>query len=252
MPGRAAQKGCEKRAHVRNEYQDMVPGGAPSAYRTAIDETTGTIERRARNLRNQIVFVVAVSTGVLAAVLMTWSLAAACAWLLLVPICGLFFLADSQTLNRWRAGLLAAWLNRELDFVALRETILANPMLPRKTVEAMLTTLPILGNLVAEQNILTPTRRAIAAATLAEHRATADILLINVIASAVAVVGAIAAAWSGRWAPLAVLISLALVPTARARAKSARRASCEAEVAALRSLPGFSDDDYHRLRSAIG
>jgi len=195
--------------------------------------------------------VVAVSALVLVAAALTRSFAAFSAWLLVVPASGLFWLADDRLLSQWRTELLALWVLRQLDFAVLRETILANPALPKGTLEGMLMTLPSVGDLVEEQKVHTPTRKAIAAATLAEHRARTDALLVNVIASAIVVVSVITAIWSSRWLPLSGMISLMLVPVARSWALRVRRSRCEIEVAALQIQPGFSDADYQRLRADI-
>jgi hypothetical protein len=221
-----------------------------SAYRTALDRTTATIDRRARYFRNQIVIVVTIGVLVVIAAILR-SPSALWAFLLLVPACGLFFFSDSRALNGWRSGLLAAWITGELDFAAYREAIRANPRLPKGTVEGMLMTLPSAGSLVAEQSLPAPTRRAIAAASLALHRGRADALLLQAVASGVVVGVLLAALWMRRWTPLIGLVTLGLVPVIRALVSRWRRTQCEAEVAVCRSQPGFSEADYARVRAGL-
>src|SRR5690349_2787902 len=128
-----------------------------SAYRVGIELTMRTIERRARYYRNQVIAV-----ALLILVDAGWALAARSvlpllAILLLVPICGLFLGADHRALNDWRSALLEAWSRRDLDFTAFRDAIRAHPALPPDTAEAMLATLPIVGDLAAEHRISAPT-----------------------------------------------------------------------------------------------
>jgi hypothetical protein len=218
-----------------------------SAYRTAIDQTTDSIARRARYFRNQIVTVVAIGALVAVGALVTRSVAALSAWLVLVSVCGLFFHADSRLLNKWRRNLLAPWIARELDFAALLEAIRANPALPKPTVEGMLATLPFCGNLVAEQAILRPTRQAIAAGSVEIHRSRAQVLLLNVVASAVVVAALLASVYLRRWTPLLGLAALVPLPLGRAWISRAARRRSEAVLATSRSQPEFSEADYRRV-----
>lgn len=221
-----------------------------SAYRTAIDLTTAVIDRRAKYFRNQVVIVVAIA-AVVAVAAFAWSAAALWAWLLLVPACGLFFYADSRVLNAWRSSVLEPWIARDLDLVAWCQAIRANPVLPKETTGAMLATLPMASDLVAEQKILTPTRQAIAAATRAVHGAKADTLLLNTVGSAIVVGAVLAALWVRAWSPLVGLATLLVLPLLRAWASRRRRARCEADVAALRVQQGFSASDYAGMRAGL-
>jgi hypothetical protein len=222
-----------------------------SAYRTAIDQTIAAVDRRARYFRNQVVIVVTIAAAVALAAFV-WSAAALWAWLLLVPACGLFFCADATLLNEWRSDVLQPWVARELDLVAWSQAIRANPVLPRETTGAMLATLPMAGDLVAEQKILTPTRQAIAASSLAFHRSKSDALLLNAIASAVIVGVLLATLWMRAWTPLLGLAVLVVLPAVRAWTTRRWQKRCETEVAACRTHPGFNEEDYGRIRAGIG
>jgi hypothetical protein len=219
-----------------------------SAYGDAIDQTMLTIDHRARRFRNQIVTVVAVSVVAVAVAIVTRSAAALWFWLLLIPVCGFFLYADNQLLNGWRTDLLAAWTARDLDLVALCQAIRANPLLPRETVAAMLSTLPLDTDPVAEQRLSTSTRRAIAAAVASRHRGRTGRLLLKVIASAIVVGAALAALWARRWLSLAAIATLVLLPLIGAWLGVRRRAECEAQIAAARADAGFNEEDYVRLR----
>ena len=221
-----------------------------SAYRTAIDRTTAVIDRRAKYFRNQIVIVVGIVT-VAAVGAFAWSAAALWAVLLLVPSCGLFFYVDSRVLTEWRSGLLEPWIARDLDLVAWCQAIRANPVLPKETTGAMLATLPSARDLVAEQKILTPTRRAIAATCLALHQSRSDSLLLNAIASGVVVAILLAALWMASWAPLLGLIALGPLPLVRTWIARWRRARCDTEVAVCRTQVGFSEEEYATARRRL-
>lgn len=221
-----------------------------SAYRTAIDDTTAAVDRRAGYFRNQIIVVVSIAALVAAAAFF-WSVQALWAWLLLVPACGLFFHADSRLVNRWRSDVLRPWVARELDLVAWCQAIGANPVLPKETTGGMLATLPIAGDLVAEQKILASTRQAIAASCLAIHRAKTDVLLLDAIASGVIVAILLAALWLRRWTPLLGLTVLVLLPVVRAWITRRWQKQCEAAVAACRTEAGFNEEDYGRIRAGI-
>jgi hypothetical protein len=217
-----------------------------TAYRTAIDRTSEAIERRARYFRNQVVIVVLISAFVAIVALVTRLAAALWAWLLLVPACGLFLYADDRALNAWRSDLLAPWITGDIDFAAFRGAIRANPALPKGTTEGMLITLPPAEDLVAEQKLLTPTRQAIAAASLAIHRHRADVLLLNALASGIITCVLLAALWTRSWVPLLTLTIVVLLAFARAWTGRRRQARCEAEVAMCRAKAGFSESDYAR------
>jgi len=222
-----------------------------AAYRSAIEQTARTIERRARYFRNQVIVVVTISVVCIVAAVVTRSASALWGWLVLIPACGLFFYTDSRVLMEWRSELLRSWVARELDFAAFRQAILANPALPKATTEGMLASLPSAGDLVAEQQVPTPTRQAIAAASLALHGGRADALLLNVVTGGLIVATAIAAIWMRAWVPLIALSTVVPLPIARVWMRRRRDARCEAEVARCRAQPGFTDADYTRIRAGL-
>jgi hypothetical protein len=218
-----------------------------SAYRTAIDRTAAAVDRRARYFRNQIVVVVTI--GIATGVLAIATRAAASLWggLLLVPACGFFFYIDARVLNEWRTQVLTPWTERSLDLLAWSAAVRANPVLPKATTEAMLTTLPLAEDLTAEQKLQPSTRRALAAACAAVNSAKADELLIKAIASALIVIVVLTAIAARSWVPLAALALLALVPLARGWSRRRHGARCDADVARCRNETGFNETEYSTL-----
>jgi hypothetical protein len=221
-----------------------------SAYRTAIDETTRTIDLRARYYRNLIVTVVSIAIVVLiGGFAARWSFL--WGWLMLVPTCAVFFYLDCRVMNGWRQVLLSQWTRREIDCEVLRQTIRVKPGLPMGTAEGMLMTLPSAGDLRSEQELRSPTRQAIAAVVLAMHRARADALLLQTIASTIIVGALLVAIWTGSWKPLWALAATALVPVARGWTARSRHRRADAEVAACRLQPGFDEADFARVRASL-
>jgi hypothetical protein len=221
-----------------------------SAYRTAIDETTRTIDLRARYFRNQIVIVVSIGALVVAVAFFAGA-AALWAWLLIVPACAVFFYVDARVLNSWREAMLGAWISPQIDFEVLRQTIRANPAMPKGTAEGMLETLPDARDLVSEQKLETCTRAGVAAVSLAMHRTRADALLLQTIASAIVVAAVLAALWTHSWNPLSAIASVAALPAVRVWAARRRLNRAAAEVAACRRQDGFSEAEFERLRAAL-
>ena len=123
------------------------------SYRAAIDQTTQTIDRRAKPFRNLIVAVTFVGLGSILWAGIAWSWLPLAGIFLLVPFCGLYLFVDGKLLNQWRHELFAHWEKGELDFRALYDAVTAISTLPKNTVESMLETLPSAGDLVTEQSI---------------------------------------------------------------------------------------------------
>ena len=218
-----------------------------SPYRTAIDRTARVIERRATFYRNLVVTVVLIGVASLVVALAARSLAGLAGLLFLVPACGLFFHLDARLLNGWRSDLLERWAGGELDLEALRPALHGHPGLPRDTLDAMLATLPSAANLPEEQRIPTPSRQAAAAAYRAMHQERSDLLLIDAILTGIVVAALVGALWMRSWTPLLGLVVLVLRPPLGAWMRRRRLAAREADVAACRRQPGFSEPDYERL-----
>jgi hypothetical protein len=218
-----------------------------SAYQVAIEATIRAIEQRARYFRNQIVLVVAVSLAPVTWALLAHSTRPLAGAMLLIPVLGAFVFADHRVVDEWRSGLLAQWAASDLDFAALRSAIRAHPAFPRETTEGMLATLPSAGVLTLEQGISRPTRRAVAAVTLASSRTCSDVIALKVAASGIIGGALVTTAVMGRWQPLTILASLPLIVVVGTLLRGWRRSDSERIVAVCRGEPEFSEADFARL-----
>jgi hypothetical protein len=185
-----------------------------SPYRMALDLTAHTIHRRIRYFRNLIVAVVIVGIVAIVWALLARSAAGLVEAAVLVPLCGLFFVADYRALDAWRTELLASWVAWDIDFAALSAAIRANPSLPRHTTEGMLATLPTVGDLAEEQQMATSTREAIAAEVISRYRSASDAMVLKTAASALVACALIGAVVMRGWTPLWVLLGLTFLPIA--------------------------------------
>jgi hypothetical protein len=159
--------------------------GRTDIYRAAIDATTSTLVRRARNYR---LLILAVACGTCAApmwALIARSLPPLLLWVLVIVIVGVFFCIDASCLSSWRTQLLRPWERRELDFAALNAAIRAIPGLPGETVAAMLASLPQSADLAQERQWSVTERGQIAAALAGRDRRHATSLLLKTAMMAV-------------------------------------------------------------------
>ncbi len=225
--------------------------GSAVVYRAGLDATAATIERRARQYRNAVIAVVVVAVVCAAGALALRTPRPLEGALLLVPLAGVFFLADQRALEAWRRQLLAGWGRGELELAGLRAALRAHPRLPEGTLEGMLATLPSAGDIASERLIPHSTRRAVAAALAATHGRRRDALLLNVLASAVVVFAVLAALWLRAWTPILALVLLVLRPAAGVWLGRRRTQRAAAEVAACRREPGFSEADFERLVASV-
>jgi hypothetical protein len=218
-----------------------------TAYRAAIDRTAEIVAHRARNHRNQVAAVVVVGLAAVTSAAVARSPGRLALLLFLVPLCGAFLLVDARLLNEWRSALLARWADRELDLAAFRDAMRAHPTLPTGTLEAMLATLPAVGDLVAEQQVAEPNRRAIATVTRARQRQQVDALALRTAASAIVAVVAIEALWNGGWTAFRGLGTLGPLPVLAAALRWRRRVAHDEALGACRKDPAFSESDHARL-----
>jgi hypothetical protein len=222
-----------------------------SAYRNAIERTALTIEQRARYFRNEVITVVVVGLLSLAWVLAGRLLAPLLGIALLLPVCGLFLFADHRVLDVWRAELLDDWVRCDLHLFAFRKAIRANPALPKETTEGMLATLPAAGDLVTEQRMSVPTRRAVAIATIGRYRSRSDAIALKALAFSVAGGGLVVALEKHRWEPLLTLVSLVLLPVVGTWVRRRRIGEARRQEAEYRGQPGFSEPDYTGLLGGL-
>ena len=185
------------------------------AYKTAMDLTTQTINRRAKYFRNLIVTVVLVSLGSICWAVLARAIAPLSGLLLLFPICGSYFFIDGSLLNNWRSQLLAIWTKGEIDFLAFRSAAGAIPNLPRDTLQGMLATLPEAGDLVTEQGVSATTREATAAIVTTIHACRSDAVALKAIAYALTGSLFIVALALRAWQPLLGLVAIISIPFLR-------------------------------------
>jgi hypothetical protein len=218
-----------------------------SAYRPAIDQSTKTIDTRARYFRNLIVTVVAVAlvSIISAAVARTFSPLAGL--LFLFPICGFFFVLDAKLLDNWRSHLFEAWIKKDIDLRAFCEAINAVPKLPKDTVHSMLATLPTAEDLLAEQKSSSSTREAVAAAFTGMHARQSDTVTLKAIAAAIVSASAIAAVALRAWKPLLGSLAIFLVPVLGMWLKWKRVAQLKKTTLACRGKSDFSEEKYGEL-----
>jgi hypothetical protein len=212
-----------------------------SAYRIAVLQTITTIDTRARYFRNLVVAVVVLTLAFIgwAAVSRTFSPLAGL--LLLLPLCGLFFFLDAKLLNDWRSQLFDAWLRKDIEFRDFCEAASAIPMLPKDTLQRMLTTLPLTGDLPAEQRIFSSTREATAALATAMHNRESDVMALKATGFAIATGSPITAMALWMWQPILGITVLALFPFMRKWLRHRRLRALRERTAAARAKPAFSN-----------
>jgi hypothetical protein len=218
-----------------------------SAYSEAISRTVQALEGRKRNFRYLAIAVVAIVVVTIAGAGITHSLAALAGVLFLIPTCGFFFLSDTRLVSRWQSDIVGQWANGRLDVVALRDALRAHPRLPRETLDGMLATLPSEGDLLAEQHVPLPTRRAVANLHRSISQGREESLVLTTLSSAVSSIGLVTALWANTWTPLLGMAALTLHSPVSARLSRRRRNSVDREFETLRQGAGFSDTDYVRL-----
>jgi hypothetical protein len=218
-----------------------------SPYTVAINKTRSTIDSRAAHFRNLVVAVVIVSLGSFASAAITRTLPPLAAMLLLVPGCGVFLFLDAQLLGDWRTCLLAAWVRKDIDFCALRNTLNAVPRLPKETLGGMLAMLPFPPDLVAEQQLSPSTREAVAACVEGVHAIQSDAIVLKAVAASI-VSGAVAIALtSRRWEPLLGGMFCLLLPRTGRWLKRRRLGALLWGTRAASVKPGFSHRKYSEL-----
>lgn len=218
-----------------------------SAYRVAIDQTTVTIDRRAKYFRNLIVAVVLVSLGSMVWAVFARSILPISSFLLLFPVCGLFFFLDCKLLIEWRSLLLEGWARGELDFSAFLPAVGAIPMLPKNTLQSMLATLPSAGDILTEQRVSPSTREAVAIVVTIIHACHSDIVAFKAAALAIIAVSAILAVTLRMWQPFIAIIPLAVMPLLQYWLRCSRLKGARKRTLAAQRLSEFNIEKYSEL-----
>ena len=215
-----------------------------SAYRIAIDLTTQTIDKRAKYYRNLIVAVVFTSLASIGGALVSWSLLSLSGVFLLFPICGLFFFIDAKLLNQWRSQLFQHWVKKDIDFCSFCDAVNAISILPKNTLQGMLVTLPITGDIIAEQAISSSTREAMAASIAADHINQSDALAFKVTGFAM-VVGSLILALALRiWLPLLGITVISIFPSLQKWTRGWRLRKSSEKVLLAQQKTDFNQEKY--------
>jgi len=215
-----------------------------SAYRVAIDQTIRVINSRATSFRNLVVAVVLVSLSSMIWALVTWTLTPLVGFLLLLPLCGLFFFLDSRLLNTWQSQLFAGWARGELDFQGFRAAVEAIPTLPKDTLQGMLGTLPSAGDLITEQRLSPSTRDAIATVVTAIHACYSDALALKVVGYTIVGGSLIVAVVLRTRQPLLGIAIITLFPLVQKRLRRWRLTRSRERTLAAPQQPDF---DYKKF-----
>jgi hypothetical protein len=219
-----------------------------SSYEIAIDLTTHTINSRAEYFRNLVVSFVPIALTAIGWWILASGLGLLLTLFLLVSACATFFAADTRVLLNWRNRLLSMWISKEIDFYALHHSLRALPNLPKNTLEGMLSTLPAVGDLVAEHSISPATREAVAATVTSVHASESDFMMLKAVAVALASAAAGGSIVLRTWRPLLMLpVILAALPALRIWLKGRRMKVADEVTAAACEKPDFNFDTYREL-----
>ena len=222
-----------------------------SPYRIAIDQTTQTINRRAKHYRNLIVAVTFVGLGSILWALIGWSWMPFVGTFLLIPFCGLYIYIDGKLLNKWRHELFAGWEKGDIDLQALYEAVTAISTLPENTVESMLETLPSTGDLVAEQSISSSTRKAIAAVVTTIHTCRSDNIAFKAAGYTITGGVLIIATVLWMWQPLLGLFTVSLVLLLRKWLNTRRLKGARERIITAQQKPDFNLEKFLEIVSKI-
>lgn len=222
-----------------------------SAYKVAIDHITGTIDRRAKYFRNLIIFVVLNGLVSFVWAVFAWEWSALVELALLLPVCGMYFFLDSNVLNEWRLKLFESWINGEIDFEVLRQTVAGLTMLPKDTLQSMLATLPSAGDILAEQGISSSTREAVASLLMSINTYRSDLIALKIAGYTVAAGALIAASVFWKWQPLLGLFVIALVPIARKLSCHLVMRRARKKTLTIKQQPDFNTEKYKELVAAM-
>ncbi len=222
-----------------------------SAYRGAIDQTATTITNRAKNFRNLVITVIALSFGSIVGGLLTWRLLPFTGLLLVVPVCGLFFLWDQKLLRDWRNYLIDSWVRKDVDFTSFCEAITSISTLPKETVRSMLVTIPNTKDLIAEQEMSSSTRDGVAAAVAGIHACQFDTLALKTTATAIVSGFVVFAVNSQNWKLLFGGFLIVLLTVLGKWLKRRRIKILKRKTFAARANVDFNREKYCQLVSSL-
>jgi hypothetical protein len=195
----------------------MVP-----SLKDVIELTTQTIDRRAGLYRNLIVLVVVLVAGTLlwAAIGLSWR--PLLALLALVPLCGFFLFLDAWLVNRWQQQVLERWAEGQLSLDGLVKAISPIRLLPARTLQGMLASVPTKHNNLYVCQYPPVLRRALAATLKTINRCENDRTGVTSVAYALGVASLALAVIQSSWMPLTGVLLVAPVLEAAGLLKAAR------------------------------
>ena len=119
--------------------------------------------------------------------------------LLVVPLVGLFLVADAVAVLRWQASALIEWAGGRLSLDNLRDTLASVPQIPPKTVRALFDPLPTSARLGTDQLPPPAVREGLAFTAIAlagrQIRATFLSVVVLTLCTAAVVVAVLLESW---------------------------------------------------------
>ncbi len=110
--------------------------------REAYEATTRTLNSRIKRYK---ILIISIGVAVLGSIIwaIVWrSWSPLLGFVIIIPLCGLFFSSDAMLINKWQVQILDLWIDDELDIGLFIDTISQVKMFPKDTLQSMLRTLP--------------------------------------------------------------------------------------------------------------
>ena len=110
--------------------------------REAYEATTRTLNSRIKRYK---ILIISIGVAVLGSIIwaIVWrSWSPLLGFVIIIPLCGLFFSGDAMLVNKWQVQILDLWTHDELDIGLFIDTISQVKMFPKDTLQSMLRTLP--------------------------------------------------------------------------------------------------------------
>ena len=222
-----------------------------SPYRTLINDTIDTINRRARFYRNLVIAISLTGLASIGSAIGLWTFAPLTCLFLIFPLSGTFYLCDAVVVDGWRKRVLRQWTLREIDLSALNSAIRAHPSLPKGTLEGMLATLPAAGDFTTEHSISAKTREATTAIISAIHTCRADSLTMKLVAATVIALTITAASFLRDWHALAFVGAIAILPGIGIALRQLRLKKLASKTHILQTATEFDKKAFERLLSGL-
>jgi hypothetical protein len=184
------------------------------ALQQAMRLTERTIRLRLISYRCLVIIIglIALISLLLTAIMLSWR--PLLGFLLFLPLTGAFLHVDCVLVNRWRRNLLARWARAEVDLDMFSQVLEAIGVMPVRTLQSMLSSLPTLKNLNTSYDIAPPVRWALAATLHTINACQSDRTLFASIAFTTVLASLALAAALPSWLALAgvmVIVPIRLI-----------------------------------------